>query len=602
MERMDSAAFRRGSRSTFSFRARTGRVALAMLGAVALGCAAIEGPGGDGSRDLGDEVRPAAPPEYDVLVAQQHASEGRIPEAIAAYRRAVAKDDQSAYLHRLLADAFARTNQLDDALIHAQRAFALEPEDRMGRDLLAQLFRVRREPEAAAALLLDEEGDPIDEDAAVLLQQIYLEMDRPEDALRVVEWMLENDVEPLRARIALANVYGKLDRLDDAEAALREALEIDPENLQIYGALARLRRGQEDRAGEIEVYREMLALHPDDHGTLSALADAQMAEDDLEGAIATLQELERSYPSDVRSSTRLGFLLYEARRFDEAAARFERALLEYPNEHEIAFFLGVSRRRAGYEDEAIRAFESVPSDHKHYAESRTQIASIHERRGEFDAARREIDRAIEVEPSRPLELYSATLRSKAGDIEGAIAFLEGLLEKEPDNDELIYNLGIVYGESGETERALETMRRALALNADNASALNYIGYTWAEKGENLDEAEQMINRAIELRPEDGYIVDSLGWVYYMRAQPLIEAGRRDEARHFLERALAELERADALTGGDPVISEHLGDVHLLLDEREQALDHFEEAVELGPRADEQPNLYKKLESLRRELE
>jgi len=573
-----------------------------MLGAVALGCAAIEGPGGDGSRDLGAEVRPAAPPEYDVLVAQQHASEGRIPEAIAAYRRAVAKDDQSAYLHRLLADAFARTNQLDDALIHAQRAFALEPEDRMGRDLLAQLFRVRREPEAAAALLLDEEGDPIDEDAAVLLQQIYLEMDRPEDALRVVEWMLENDVEPLRARIALANVYGKLDRLDDAEAALREALEIDPENLQIYGALARLRRGQEDRAGEIEVYREMLALHPDDHGTLSALADAQMAEDDLEGAIATLQELERSYPSDVRSSTRLGFLLYEARRFDEAAVRFERALLEYPNEHEIAFFLGVSKRRAGYEDEAIRAFESVPLDHKHYAESRTQIASIHERRGEFDAARREIDRAIEVEPSRPLELYSATLRSKAGDTEGAIAFLEGLLEKEPDNDELIYNLGIVYGESGETERALELMRRALALNPDNASALNYIGYTWAEKGENLDEAEQMIHRAVELRPEDGYIVDSLGWVYYMRAQPLIEAGQRDEARPFLERALAELERADALTGGDPVISEHLGDAHLLLDEREQALDRFEEAVELGPRADEQPDLYEKLESLRRELE
>jgi tetratricopeptide (TPR) repeat protein len=161
---------------------------------------------------------------------------------------------------------------------------------------------------------------------------------------------------------------------------------------------------------------------------------------------------------------------------------------------------------------------------------------------------------------------------------------------------------VVYGEADRFEESIEYMNRALEENPDNASALNYIGYTWAERGVNLDEAESKIRRAVELRPEDGYIADSLGWVYYMRARPLIEDGRHREARKFIERAIEELERADALTGGDPVVSEHLGDTYLLLDDKQRALDKFEEALRLEPRFGEQPDLLQKLESLRRELQ
>jgi tetratricopeptide (TPR) repeat protein len=145
------------------------------------------------------------------------------------------------------------------------------------------------------------------------------------------------------------------------------------------------------------------------------------------------------------------------------------------------------------------------------------------------------------------------------------------------------------------------MQLALEQNPDNASALNYVGYSFAEKGVRLDEAEGMIQRALELRPDDGYITDSLGWVYYMRARPLVESGRRPEADALLQRALREVERAEELTGGDPVVSEHLGDIHLLRGDRQRALESFEEAVDLEPRASEQPELLEKLERLRQEL-
>ncbi len=550
----------------------------------------------------GVEVRPDAPPDYDVLVAQQHALEGRTEEALAAYQRAVAKDEQSPYLRLRLAEALARANRLDEALVHAERAYELDPDDPEVRALLAQLYRIRREPEAAERVLRNEAGEPMDLDAAFLLYQIYAESGRMGEALELAQWMADTDPDSLRAHVAMANAYQKLGQPAESEQALRRALEIEPGNLRLYSALARSMRERGDRDGEIAVYREVLEEHPNDHSTLLALAEAQMAEDDLEGAIATFEEIERRFPSDMRSAVRLGFLYYEARNYEQAAVRFERAIEATPEEYEISFFLGIVRRRSNDDTAALAAFDRIPPEHKHYSEARTQIAAIYEHRQEYGKALEEVERALAAKPSRALELYGATLRAKTGDFEGAVAFLETLLSQEPENDELYYNLGVVYGEQERTEEAIRYMHQALEHNPDNASALNYIGYTWAESGDNLDEAEAMIARALELRPDDGYIVDSMGWVYYMRARPLVESGQHGEARQYIDRALQELERADELTGGDPVISEHLGDTYLLLNERRRALDKFEEAVMLGPREEEQPDLYEKLESLRREFE
>ncbi len=581
---------------------RAGSGWLAVLASGALGCASLGLPAlRAGPEPTEVVVRPDAAPEYDVLVAQQLALEGRAEEAVAAYERAVAKDGASAYLRRRLAAGLAQQGRLDESLLHAQRAVELDPDDQAAQVFLGQLHRIRREPAAAEALLVAPGGEPLNTDAAGLLYQIRLESGRLEEALAVARWLVAREPEELRGHIALANVYQEMGRSEEAERSLRQALELDPDNLRIYTALARsLReRGQGER--EVELYREILAAHPNHHATLVALGEAQMAQDDLEGAIATFAQVVEGYPEDVQSVKNLGYLRFEARQFRAAEDLFERAVESGPGEYEAAFFLGVVRRRIGEGDAALQAFETIPPDHSHFAEARTQIASIYERRGLYDRALAEVERASKLDPSRDLDLYAATLRGKSGDFDGAVSHVERLLAEAPDDDELLFNLGVVYGEARRTEEAIAFMQRALERNPDNASALNYIGYTWAERGVRLDEAERMITRAIELRPDDGFIVDSLGWVYYMRARPLLQHGRSREATRFLERALAELERADRLTGGDPVISEHLGDTYLLLDQKQAALEHFEEALSLEPREGEQPQLLRKFEDLRKEL-
>ncbi len=573
---------------------------LALAGALLLapaGCAALR------TRAAAPRlVRPEAPPDYDFLVGRELELDGDLAGAYDAYSRALAKDPDAPLLHRKLAELAARQGRYDDALAHARRAYELDPDDAPTRLFLGTLYRLRKDPASAESVLRGPDGHPIDADAGILLYSVYLDANRLDDALAVARWLVADDPESLRGYFALSGVYERMKRPKEAERALRQALEHDPGNLSVYGALARARHDRGDRAGEIAIYREVLKLHPHHHATMVALADALAADDQVDEAIRVLEEVRRRHPDDLRSVVRLGFLEYQAKRYPAAATLFEQALANHPEQHEIQYFLGLVRRRMDDEAGAIAAFDAIPDNDDRYTDARTQIAGIYEKRGDYAAAIAEVEKARAKAPSRGLDLYLASLRARSGDFAGGVAFLEGLLAKSPDDDELLYNLGVLHGEAKHYDEAMKYMQRALEKNPDNAAALNYVGYSWAERGENLDQAEAMITRALELRPEDGFITDSLAWVYYQRARPLLEGGQKAEGARLLERAYQELRKAEDLTGGDPVISEHLGDVLLLKGQRHQALEKYREALSLDPRPDEQPDLRGKYERLRRELE
>ncbi|HKK51162.1 MAG TPA: tetratricopeptide repeat protein, partial [Myxococcota bacterium] len=294
-------------------------------------------------------------------------------------------------------------------------------------------------------------------------------------------------------------------------------------------------------------------------------------------------------------------LEFSAGRYEAAAGRLETVLAREPGQPEIALALGQIRRAAGDEIGAMEAFERIGKEDSSYVEARIQIAALHEAAGRLDEALAEIEALRARQPSRRLAFQAAALRARMGDLDGAVALLESLLEGSPEDAEVHYQIGIQYGLQDRREEALAAMRRVLEIEPESANALNYIGYSWAEQGENLEQAEELIRRALEIAPRDGYITDSLGWVYYRMAESLFEQSREKEARRFLERAEEQLLQAAELTGGDSVVAEHLGDVRLLLGDREGALEYYEQAEELGVREDEQPELREKLERLRREL-
>lgn len=133
---------------------------------------------------------------------------------------------------------------------------------------------------------------------------------------------------------------------------------------------------------------------------------------------------------------------------------------------------------------------------------------------------------------------------------------------------VFYRLGIAYERTKDWPKAEAVFRRALELYPDQPSVLNYLGYSWVDMGINLEEGLKMIHKAVSIRPNDGYMVDSLGWAYY-------KMGRYEEA-------VEDLERAVSLRPSDPTINDHLGDAYWRSKRKLEATFQWRHALSLDP--------------------
>mgnify|MGYP000697501757 CR=1 FL=1 len=152
----------------------------------------------------------------------------------------------------------------------------------------------------------------------------------------------------------------------------------------------------------------------------------------------------------------------------------------------------------------------------------------------------------------------------------------------PDRDDwnVFYQRGIAYERLKEWPKAEPNFKKALELFPNQPQVMNYLGYSWVDMNRNLDEGLGLIRKAVDLRPSDGYIVDSLGWAYY-------RLGRFGEA-------VTELERAVSLKPDDPVLNDHLGDAYWRAGRRLEATFQWSHARDLKPEPDILASVQKKL--------
>jgi Flp pilus assembly protein TadD len=162
----------------------------------------------------------------------------------------------------------------------------------------------------------------------------------------------------------------------------------------------------------------------------------------------------------------------------------------------------------------------------------------------------------------------------------AIELARKMVALEPKNDKFHFQLGALLDQNKNRPEGMEEMKRAIALNPKNAQALNYLGYSLAEQGADLDQAESLVKRALVIEPEDGFYVDSLGWVYYQKGQ--------------YQHAVEQLEHAVNLTGEDPTITEHLGDAYMKLGKLKEASHQYGDALGKAQESEQAARLKEKI--------
>lgn len=252
--------------------------------------------------------------------------------------------------------------------------------------------------------------------------------------------------------------------------------------------------------------RLALSLRPDFPLAQLLLADAMGAQGRLEEANAIYRSMNRSSQPGTFARLKLAVNLDELKQTDDAIAELKSLAAEWPESYEALVTLGdVLRRQKRYSEAA--------------------------------------------------EAYGGALARAGG-------------SKEARNWSLFYARGIAYERARQWSKAEPDMLEALRLSPDQPDVLNYLGYTWVDQGINVEKGRKLIERAVELRPNDGAIVDSLGWALYRMGE--------------FQAAVKHLERASELKPEDPTINEHLGDAFWQVGRDTEARFQWQRAMGLDP--------------------
>jgi tetratricopeptide (TPR) repeat protein len=235
---------------------------------------------------------------------------------------------------------------------------------------------------------------------------------------------------------------------------------------------------------------------------------------------------------------------------------------------------------------AIEVYDQTPESSPMRVNADIHVALLLDALGKSDEANTRL-KAIVAEHPNSAEALSALAdlqRSRKNFVDSADAYtrvlgLTGAGEKT--QWAIYYFRGVDYERAKQWDKAEADFKKALELYPEQPLVLNYLGYSWVDQGLHLDEAFKMLRRAVELQPEDGYIVDSLAWAHY-------KLGHYDESVKLLERAIE-------LKPGDPVINDHLGDAYWRVGRKLDAQFQWNHARDLNPDPEELPKILAKIE-------
>jgi len=491
---------------------------------------------------------------------------GRIDEALAEYFRAVARDPRALAPARRASELSARVGAFDRSLEFAERSLSIAPGDSRSLWLKgAALFNLGRGPEAIGSLTAAAEREPDNlEYWKTLIRVAEHEKDYALLA-RACRATVTIDPEDVEAWFQLAGALARRGEFAQADSAIRIARAGNPvrPGIEFLGAWIQEGLARDDAA--IAGYQRHLEMHPDDVATRQRVVALLARRDRWGEAYREARVVTAARPRDPEALEMEADLAFRSGQPRAGAARLEDLQRLDPDDPQLAgraiLVLARNRRAAEGVPIALEWSGRHPGDHR----GLLLEARAHALAGAVDTA---LGRARDAIRAVPDSLGPRVLLGRIAQQEKrwpvAAAAWQDVLARRPRDVGVALDLAYCHEQMGDVDAAVAAARDALAWAPAEPNALNFLGYMLADHNRDLTRAEALIRQAVELDPDNGAYIDSLGWVYY-------RLGRLDEAR-------TQLERAVLLTRGDPVVLEHLGDVYRDLRLLDMARDQYRRSL------------------------
>jgi tetratricopeptide (TPR) repeat protein len=558
-------------------------------------------------------------------LAEMYWKSQRVPEAVAEAKEILKRNANDLPARRLLGRIFLRSmgdlsagNGQSEMAVRAieqyREIFRLDPSDTDSGLWLARLYRLHNEPEKAGqvlrAILRD---DPENDTALEQLTQLLLDQGKSSEAVSLLEGASGGSPSPVTLNL-LGDAYTQTKQLAKAEHAYRQAVDLDPSELSYQRGLGQTLFSEEKYPEALVVFQKLAEMIPDDAdvylhiaqvyrelhqldkaeqnllkarqyapGSLEVLYNEAMIYESqgrfedairvLSDAVAGVKSQSTVLPTRRRTLAilyqQLGQLYRDTQNFQAAAYTYEEmGHLGEEEDRRARSMLAETYRTAKDLPKALQIAKDGSAKYPKDAQLRTSLALLLGENQQTEEGVKLLRPQLNgTDTDRETYLNIAQIYERgrhykeAEEAVGAASVVPG---QPRDNEMTWFLLGAIYERQKIYDRAEEQFKKVLALNPKNAPVLNYYGYMLADRGLRLDEAQVMVQRALDEEPFSGAYLDSLGWVYFKQAK-------------FVE-AEAMLRKAVARESHDPMIRSHLGDIYAKTGRGELAATEWEKSL------------------------
>jgi predicted Zn-dependent protease len=523
------------------------------------------------------------------LMGQISYTDENFPNAVANFMRAGELIDQPApELHARLAELFVRSGDLNRALAEAEKALEPKPDDSYMLLLKSGILEsLNRNLEAVPIYENIIHQHPEVFDAYVLLARLYVKLDQPEKGVETLKKLVSHAPKEVIGYFYLARTYEAKGDFTTAEKTIRTGLDIEPTNTDLSTDLLRLLAKQKKLKALKDYCNQLLERNPSNVLARKVLGELAIGENNFDEAISHL-EAAQSHEDDP-SSTRfkIALIQIEKQNFKEATRELSLVLAQQPQNSEARYYLASVYAATGRRKEAVDELAKIKSGDEIFVKSRIFAAFVLRQDGQLNKAEQVVREALDKEKDNKKVLsYLILILRDAKKFSAAEELLKKSIEKDPTNDKLYFQYAIVLNDLKNKKLARQTMEKVVELNPKNSDALNFIAYGLVESGQDLDRAKKLIDQALEIKPDDGYYLDTLGWLYYTKKD-------YDQSQETLARAVK-------LSGDDTVIMQHYGDALVAVDRVDDAVAVYKSALERArnsPDAEKDPELKALIQSI-----